>query len=61
MIYTNLFIVDLNYMQSIKQLADNEIDYALYDLLYDKFEAFIDGPPSVGYTCPKATVSWNFF
>jgi hypothetical protein len=33
-VYRNLFIIDLNYMQSIKQLADNDIYHELYVLSF---------------------------
>jgi hypothetical protein len=33
-VYRNLFIIDLNYMQSIKQLADNKIDHGCMSCLF---------------------------
>ena len=48
MVLKNLFIVDPNYMQSIKQHRDRapSVDCmtCLYTCLYDKFEALRDRP-----------------
>ena len=56
MVLKNLFIVDPNYMQSIKQFRDGPLSVGCmtcrYTCLYDKFEALRDEHLSVGCTCP---------
>jgi hypothetical protein len=56
MVYKNLFIIDLSYMQSIKQLRDGlpfvSCIICHYSCLYDRFEMLRDGLSSLGCTCP---------
>jgi len=56
MVYKNVFIIDPNYMQSIKQFRDRLLSMGcmtcLYTCLYNKFETLRDEHLSVGCTCP---------
>ena len=49
MVYKNLFIIDLRYMQSIKQLRDSLLSvcglYGMCLYLYDRFEKLRDELP----------------
>jgi hypothetical protein len=56
MVYTNVFAIDQNYMQSIKQLTDIPLSMGCMSCLYicldDNFEALGDAPLYVGLYMP---------
>ena len=64
MVYKNLFIVDLIYMQSIKQLRDYPSSMGciicLYTCLYDRFEAFRDETSICGLYMPGRPKTFYF-
>jgi hypothetical protein len=64
MVYTNVFIVDLSFMQSIKQLRNDISVYGLYEpsvhLSVRTVRCSIDDFLSKGCTCPERKSGSSF-